>query len=198
MSNEFLTIRESEFQINLDRIEQAYIASSTALSDAYLDARDMLNRYEADDADDWRLVDGVCITTQNEFEQDVGQAYEAMSIVREAFITSVFHYWERAARKWTKFNGRGYPNLRLESEKFYPVNPKLDDLNALNNLLKHNSEKDALRLAHDRPEYFSCLPFLVNRRHGLRLKNEHVMEAIEIVRSSGPKAAMPTSIPTAG
>ena len=73
--------------------------------------------------------------------------------------------------------------LSKASAKRYAVSPKLEALNTLNNLLKHNGSDKALSLARSRPDYFSpLLPKQDGVSHqSLRLciTHEHVEEAFE-------------------
>lgn len=182
------------FQTGVDRICEAYRASAATMEKAQREAQESYAKYEASGEDDSEYdEDGILIhSTRHALDYDEMNATLAVTVVREAFITSAFHYWERSARGWTGLYNKKdtYPLLSEASAKVYAVSPKLGTLNTLNNLLKHSSRDKAILLAKIRPDYFSPLfPKQDNVSHQSlrpRITHEHVEEAFEIVRASGP------------
>ncbi|WP_306624224.1 MULTISPECIES: hypothetical protein [Agrobacterium] len=185
-----------QYQTGIDRICDAYQASSDTMTKARREASQAYAQYMNDGVDDREYDDdGILIaSTEHSLAQAEMEAMLAVSVVREAFVTSAFHYWERSARTWTGLHGRydGFKRLRDECAKRYSVSPQLDNLNLLNNLLKHNSgsvDADDALLA-ERPDYFFQLfpsPTKTSpARFRLRLSHEHVEEVFDIVRASGP------------
>lgn len=184
------------YQTGIDRICDAYRASAETIDKAVSEATHASLQY-LESGDDHREYDedGILIfSTASALAQAETEAILAVSVVREAFITSAFHYWERSARAWTSLHGRydGFKKLYDECEKRYSVSPQLKNLNLLNNLLKHNSGSvDANEpLVTERSDYFAPL-FLSGKttspkRLSLRLSHDHVEEAFDIVRASGP------------
>ncbi|NKQ88698.1 hypothetical protein [Rhizobium ruizarguesonis] len=182
------------YQTGIDRICDAYRASADTMSKALRDAAHAYSQYEQAGIDDAEYdEDGILLgSTAHSLAQAEMDAILAVSVVREAFVTSAFHYWERSARAWTRLHGRRdhFGILSAESAKIYPISPQLDNLNRLNNLLKHNSHRIDQTLVDTRPDYFAPLfPSANNtspQRLRLRLLHEHVEEAFDIVRASGP------------
>ncbi|MCG6114776.1 MAG: hypothetical protein MEQ84_06200 [Mesorhizobium sp.] len=183
-----------QFQTGLDRICEAYRASVATMEKSQREAQECYATYEASGEDDSEYdEDGILLhSTRHALDYDEMNATLAINVVREAFITSAFHYWERSARGWTGLYSKKdtYPALSKASAKRYAVCPKLEVLNTLNNLLKHSGSDTSLSLSRIRPDYFSPLfpeqNSVSHQRLRLRIKHEHVEEAFAIVRASGP------------
>lgn len=184
------------FQTGIDRICEAYRASVGTMVKALANAKKAAADYESSGLDDSEYdEEGFLIhSTRHSLNHDEMETILATTVVREAFITSAFHYWERSARGWTGLHAPSdrFPALSKASGKLYPLSPQLCNLNRLNNLLKHSGDEKARSLAQVRPDYFAPLfPSKGNTsRHNLRLRltHAHVEEAFDIVRSSGPAA----------
>ncbi|WP_034859488.1 hypothetical protein [Sinorhizobium sojae] len=182
-----------QYQTGIDRIRDAYRASAAILEKAHADATQAYADYDAIGIDgDVHDADGTLIgsigLTRAQAEMD---AFLQVSLVREAFVTTTFHYWERSAKVWTGIHG--FTNFRVLSARSamqYPLSPQLETLNRLNNLLKHDTARVDPQLVNDRPDYFCSLlppkPGSTLRKPKLQLQHEHVEEAFEIVRASGP------------
>lgn len=191
------SFRAHMFQTGIHRICEAYRASVATMEKAFADAKKAAAEYENSGLDDSEYnEDGFLIhSTRHSLNNDEMDAILATTVVREAFITSAFHYWERSARGWTGLHAPSdrFPALSKASSKLYPLSPQLHNLNRLNNLLKHSGDEKARLLAKVRPDYFAppLFPSKGNTsRHGFRLRvtNDHVEEAFDIVRTSGPAA----------
>lgn len=181
------------YQTGIDRILDAYLASAATIGYKFDDAKTALEEYEASGSDDAVYdEDGDLVScTRHSLDHEVFNASIAASVVREAFIMSIFHYWERFARGWTKLpdSDRGFESILKASKKKYAVSPELRSLNALNNILKHRNATKIPSLARKRPDLFWSV---YNRRdnkteYRLALRHKHVLEAIEIIRASGPR-----------
>lgn len=145
--------------------------------------------------------EGVLIrSTAHELDYETLNATLAVTVVREAFVTSAFHYWEVSARGWTGLNGQhdNFNPLCKASAKCYAISPQLIVINHLNNTIKHNNAYHARELAKRHKGYFSRLPASAMRKSSggsdeevwtwtLQLSDAHVEEALEIVRASGPQ-----------
>ncbi|MDW9735751.1 hypothetical protein GOC00_08455 [Sinorhizobium meliloti] len=184
-----------QYQTGIDRIRDAYRASANTISKAVSEATQASLQYLESGADDREYdEDGILVfSTASLLAQAELDAILAVTVVREAFITSAFHYWERSARTWTGLHGfeHKFADLRKETRRLYPVSPQLPNLNRLNNVLKHNSHRVDRTLLKKRPDYFGTL---FPGRNGnnppeprLRIGHAHVEEAFDIVKASGPK-----------
>lgn len=182
------------FQTGVDRICEAYRVSVATMEKAHRAAQESYANYEASGEDDSEYDEDGCLihSTRHALNYDEMHAGLAVTVVREAFITSAFRYWELSARGWTGLYERKdtYPVLSETSAKRYAVSPKLAELNTLNNLLKHSGSDKALSLSRIRPDYFSPLSpeqgSVTHESLRLRITHEHVEEAFAIVRASGP------------
>jgi len=187
------------YQTGIDRICEAYRASADTINKALAEATQAYAQYVQAGVDDTEYdEDGVLLSSSaHTLAQAELDAILAVGVVREAFITSAFHYWERSARAWTNLHGfeHKFPALRYATQQQYAVSPQLPNLNRLNNVLKHNSHHVDRTLLKNRPDYFGTLFPKTNRNNPpqprLRLSHEHVEEAFEIVRASGPTYSAP-------
>lgn len=186
-----------QYQSGIDRICEAYRASANTMTTAMAEATRAHSEYEYGGPEDEVYdEDGILLwSVSSSLAQDEMAALQAVGVVREAFVTSAFHYWERSARTWTGLHGRRdfFPQLLAESVKKYPVSPELANLNLLNNMLKHNSGRINPDLVAARPDYFFTM-FPSSKgtspaRSRLHLTHDHVEEAFETVRASGPNLA---------
>jgi len=184
-----------QYQTGIDRIHNAYRASAETIESAAAEAKQASLQYLESGADDREYdEDGILvISTASSLDQAELDAILAVTVVREAFITSAVHYWERSARVWTGLHGfeHKFPALRDATLLLYGVSPQLANLNRLNNVLKHNSRRVDRTLLRNRPDYFGTL-FPVRTGANppdprFRLSHQHVEEAFDIVRASGPR-----------
>lgn len=187
-----IPIRAFEFSSDLDRIADAFKASIEALGQAYQAAETTYDRYvESGEDDDEYDEDQVLVSsTRYQLRWEAMQKSMAQAVVREAFVTSIFHFWEYSARYWTGDQDADFRNLRLKVRALgYPVDSDgLSLLNELNNLLKHDNAKTGAKLFKRAPRLFwmSSEPKGASWRSALRITNEYVFQFIEVVRSSGP------------
>jgi len=150
--------------------------------------------YVVSGEDEREYEDGILISSrESELEYDAFTAVMATQLVREAFVMTAFHYWERSARQWTELRDKrdGFELLKTAVGQKYPVHTRLPDVNTLNNLLKHDSAEKAEKLFAAWPELFrelfesSVNKFAAKRR--LSISDKHVEEIFDIVAASGPQ-----------
>ncbi|NKJ03744.1 hypothetical protein [Rhizobium sp. SG741] len=183
-----------QYQTGIDRICDAYRASADTINKAVSEATLACLQHLESGVDDREYdEDGTLLfSTSYSLAQAEMDVILAVAVVREAFITSAFHYWERSARAWTGLHEfeHKFPDLRRETRRLHPVSPQLPNLNRLNNVLKHNSRRVDRTLLKNRPDYFGTLFPKRNANNPpeprLRISHEHVEEAFDIVRGSGP------------
>lgn len=195
------SFRAFAYQSGIDRIQDAFRASVAIMESARQTASEAQIRYLSSGEDDREYDDdGVLIrSTFHQLDYEAMNATLAVSVVRESFLTSAFHYWEVSARGWTGLSGQrdNFAVLRKASAQHYPTSPQLIALNHLNNILKHNSAYHARELAKLRTDHFARLPSSSIRHHAngekhetwswsLRLTDAHVEEVFGIIRASGP------------
>lgn len=184
------------YQGNVDRVRVAYRASAATMESVSQTAREAAARYEASGEDDAEYdEDGATIfSTRHSLDYAAMEAGLAVTVVREAFITSAFHLWETSARGWAGLHEprHNFEVLRAASAKKYHVSPNLTHLNTLNNYLKHRNPAKAALLAVDRPDYFHTYfgrQWGTDRTPHLRITHDHVEEAFETISVSGPQVS---------
>lgn len=163
------------FQTGIERIEVAYHASVATMQGAYAEAATAYTDYESSGQDDDEYDEDNILTksTRVALNFETLNAAVAVEVVREAFITSAFHYWERSARGWTNLHDfrDNFPVLKKATAKLYSLHPDLAALNALNNRLKHSGAGK------------NALP---HPRLNLPVTDDAVALAFELVKASGP------------
>ena len=116
-------------------------------------------------------------------------ANNAKTAIREAFVLSAFHYWERRMRIWTNYHEHGFDDLKRNCRLAgYPADNSMKIVNTFCNLIKHESAEHARNLAKQWSDLFEELP------HGpkdktewvLAIKDSHVEKVFDIVARSGP------------
>jgi len=183
------------YQSGLDHIRQAYAAAAGALENAAREAKAASLDYASSGKDDsvYEFEDGhpvLISSTQHELDSARVEVAYSVRAIREAFVISSFHYWEKWARSITKQSGRNdtFDVLRRKMSINYEVHEQLCGLNHLTNLLKHGTGAayHARQLATTRPDLFLRLP---EGDDGwiLKMTDETVQEAFAIISGSGPK-----------
>ena len=175
------------FGLGLDQVREGFRAAIDGCDkrsdnarreyDAFLESHGTL---EEDSSEHDRLVD----ISQSEWLSD-----NSRTVIREAFILSALHYWERRMRAWTNCDLRGFERLERHSRKMgYPTDPRLKVVNTLCNLLKHENSFHACELGKEWSDIFGELP----RGTGddvkwvLAINDRHVEEVFDIVSRSAP------------
>lgn len=187
------------YQSGVDRLERAFTSSiaqieaeqaqASAAYMAYIKSGEDDAEYEYDGENRF-LVKSTAFELQND-SFEIGLSAQA---IREAFIIAAYHFWEKFAisrtGKW------GFDNLT--KSYCYPVHEKLPALNKLNNHFKHDSDLERMTKLHDNwQDIFVVAPHITDKTKKphwiLDVRNDHVLEAFQIVRSSGPIDASPPS-----
>lgn len=180
------------FSSDIDRIEDAFKASVDAMEQAYQAAEAAYDGYvNSGEDDDEYDEDGVLASsTRHTLSWEAVQKSMARTVIREAFVTSIFHFWEYSARYWTSSQDADFRGLRRKVRELgYPVdNAGLILLNDLNNLLKHNNPRTGAKLFKQASSFFwmSREPKGSHSRSALRITDEDVFRFIQVVRNSGP------------
>jgi len=117
-------------------------------------------------------------------------ADEALMDLRKAYCLAIYHHWERGARRWTRrVHGNHAKLAELTVELGYPVDARLAGLCDLVNTLKHNNVASARKLAASWGALLSADPHGPAERdwyNVVELTDDHVAEACDIIRGSGP------------
>ncbi|MFI8666904.1 hypothetical protein ACIGGE_10755 [Qipengyuania sp. NPDC077410] len=168
------------------------MATTTA---AVNDARKASLAYleSGDDDSVYELIDGTPVlvsSTQHELDYTHMEVTLSMTAIREAFVISAFHYWEKWARSLTNLNDRRdhFWVLKNRLARDYTIHPSLGEINRLTNVLKHGSGafEHARSLAKVRPDLFSRLPNLYGD-WTVSVSEEHVRQVFEVISCSGPR-----------
>jgi hypothetical protein len=186
-----LAFRAFQFEAGIGRIRASFRASIEAMEQAADQARAEEYRYlSGGENDDEYDEDGALIrSTRTGLQHEALQAAIALNVVREAFITSAFHYWERSARAWTGSDERTFARLRDRViAEGIEVSDELELLNALNNLLKHDNPARGREVFDKRKDLFrfSRAPS-GSWQSALVIANADVEHFIEVVSASGPR-----------
>lgn len=186
-----LVFRAFQFEAGIERIRASFQASIEAMERASDQARAEAYRYlGSGENDDEYDEDGTLIrSTRTGLQHAALQAAIAPNVVREAFITSAFHYWERSARAWTGSDERTFARLRERViAEGIEISDELELLNALNNLLKHDNPARGREVFDKRKDLFrsSCEPS-GSWQSALVIANADVEHFIDVVSASGPR-----------
>lgn len=117
----------------------------------------------------------------------------ALRIVREAFVISLHHFWEReiAAKMRTKHYDEAKAFAFLKTKGLKPDETLLSALRLSANVAKHNTGASANQLYSIRPDLFDAASMTrSNDPPGyeyLRIQDADVETFFEAVRSSGPQ-----------
>jgi hypothetical protein len=183
-----------QYHAGIDNIRAAFRASATTLENAQMEA-ELAYAHWASMGVDGRVYDDegtIVDSVDAKLAAAESDGLIQVRLVREAFITTAYHYWERSAKTWCNIQGFiNFQTLSARSSTHYPLSPQLSNLNRLNNLLKHDTSRIDPRLLRDRPDYFHSGLFTLKpgefvRNPELQVQHEHVEEAFKIVRASGP------------
>lgn len=186
------SIEPFQFNSDLDRIQDAFQSSIGAMDQAYRHAEAAYERFiDSGEDDDEFDEDGIIVaSTRHDLRWEVMQKSMAKKVICEAFITSIFHFWEYSARRWTSDQKADFRRLKRKVRALgYPVDSDgLTLLNDLNNLLKHDNVETGRKVFMSASWLFwsDREPQGIRWRSALRIKAEHVYRFIEVVRNSGP------------
>lgn len=114
--------------------------------------------------------------------------------LRLAYSLMLYHQWERSARSWVKHDHGSFEGLksRVKARGIF-VDPALDDLHVLVNLLKHNNAKHGQKLSIARPDLFgdSDVSDMTHRDwfSGVEVSHHALEVFFMVVKNSGPDSS---------
>lgn len=186
------------FHKGLDRLEAAYGAACARPSEMIVDARRRAERLTAD----WDLINDLDVEDQDSLVDDadgldmsMDAGIASLALVREAFLISLFHYWERQMRD---FGGAAvcdkdgcYRHDRAvgfcKRLGFRVLPEELAVLKYAAEVAKHSLGPSALKLLDLRPGCFVAGTTVGNVHYDrLMIVPYHVELAFLVVRVSGP------------
>lgn len=205
----FLTkLRGVRYRYRVDRLRMAFdVACSPFISELKQIDKEVLEFEAAVARGDaqWSEFeeDGSGYDYGEAFGERKDDARESMQTLRKAFSILQYHTWERAAQRW----GSNLPKRPkhadlVQASKLAGISldeSGLEQLNALVNVLKHNSQSFGPTLYQLRPDFFekgfdpqakhpvTGDPFSnLDWEDALRLEDSHIEKFFEVLVSSGP------------
>jgi hypothetical protein len=189
------------FELGLNTIEQGYAAATSGITQeinrkkgAFYDYNRHVENGGAptEERDD----DGYLIWSQDQLLQATIEAAEdALMSLRKAYAVALYHHWERSALQWTNRKNEKHDDLiKYVLAMGYPIDPHLQVVRDLANLLKHSNDRWGLKLYESWPDVFP-LDFRppvsgawpLNWYERVSLSSDHIKSIITAVRRSGPK-----------
>ena len=190
------------YQDGIDIIGLSYIAAHDALKSKIESTQAEIDAYEKHIANggEWEgEVDeeGYTMWSQDQvLDLRHREAIEAAITLRKAFVTTLYHHWERHARSWLKNDKFDHAKLVKNVKGLsYPVDDDIEILWMLNNLLKHNNARWGRPLHERRGDLFH--PFFKPKADTTHwesvviVRDHHIQEFINIVKGSGPEMSTP-------
>jgi hypothetical protein len=187
-------IRVWLFDNGLSAIKQAYSESRSSMErdkeSAKQDWQKHLKRIAA--GDDQTLYEDDATGQTFDFGEYIGEqisnADETLRIVREAFLLSLYHYWEKQVRGWMKVKDYKQDKALpwLTAEGLTPDKNNLDVLRMAANCIKHNNQVLYKRY----PKFFDASRIVgptPDLHDALRIDDEHLDVFFHAVRASGPQ-----------
>lgn len=139
-------LRHYSFMMALDALIDAFRVAISAMDGQLLQAHADMTAHSqslATGGDDGAVYvnDHYSHDTADLLAMGYSDASSAARAIREAFVISLFHLWERSARSWVKCEEQSYAKLAkaLRTEDI-PIHPKMATLNDLSNFLKHGNK----------------------------------------------------------
>jgi len=186
------------FQEGVTVLIAAYHAASEALREEWERAKEEAQAYQ-DGVDrgeiEWigeRDEDGSILWDQEQVHDlEIESKVEGMAALRKAFALSIYHHWERGARKWTGNDVNDHDKLVRAVEAIgIPISPRLKAVKDLANLLKHDNDKRGDDLLESWPQVFRPgFKKGENRTDwygAINLTDAQLTEVFNIVAKSGP------------
>lgn len=189
---ELPTFQAWQFHTGIERIRAAFRAAVAAMEAEQVGAQNNYDRYVASGQDDREYDEDGVLTHSTEVSLEFAsrEAVVATQAVRQAFATSIFHYWERSARAWTGCDQANFPALQKSVEgQGIRVDERLKLLNNLNNLLKHDSTRRGEQVFEVRPDLFMWRRRPAGRswQSSVVLANRDIEEFLDAIAHSGPE-----------
>lgn len=195
-----------KFRFNLDGVvyqdgvanlvvsfDAAHSALQQRVAKAEADAAEY-DRSIADGAEPYeeRDEEGHLLYRQSDvLEYHIRDALDAAQTLRKAFAITIYHFWERNALRWIGKSQIDHKKLVKKVQQIgYPIDPEIDNLRLLVNLLKHNNVTWGTQLYDARPDLFSSLftpsEKTVNWESRVILQEHHIVEFMNTIAQSGP------------
>ena len=196
MTNPRLNLQGWAFHEGLKSLYDAYVAARSTTDKERKKLQERLARtrksavaiqkgQQGADPDDYNIDE--YIDALNDFlsEEDM-----ALDLIRQAFLITAFHYWERHVKAWTGKEYKESESLNeLKTHGLAPEETRLHELRLIVNALKHSGGGSAKELYALRPDLFD--PTTIKNwgeptYEGLRLADSDFERYFEAVRISGP------------
>ena len=195
------------FRFGFEELKTAYRTSMASYDAAMTNAEAVVrSRYgfgpdepfpdvEYDDEDgtpsmEWRVMVG-------ELEHE---AQSSQSLVRTAFVSALFHFWERQSNAWRGVRGDTYKHAAtmgwLEAQGVQPHGETIRTLELTAHCSKHGAGKACTALHQRRPDLFDLEetgPQAVPSDHNLLITADLADSFFEAVFRSGPPMRTPWS-----
>lgn len=185
-----------EFQRDIKVIREGYDASIEALERRFSDIEGNLKRYRemiaagGEPIGEWE--DGHTLWEEETvLEMDKESCANSISEVRKAFAVALYHHWERAVRRVTRFHDNDLRQLLKQAkEKGIRVSGDLVKVRHLVNTLKHNNGQTGKRLLKSWPDVFTS-PLQPDRVRdwyfAVELRPDQIDMVFAIISESGPQ-----------
>lgn len=125
-------------------------------------------------------------------------ASEAVMALRKSTAIALYHHWERTVRKAAAHTGRNHGALLAAAEREgIKVDPMLEAVRCLVNLLKHDNEDWAEKLRVLWPDILSGFNGKSNFSdwyQAVQMTREQVNQVFGIIKASGPVTMSPSGI----
>lgn len=149
------------FQDGIDSMRQAYAVAVSALESELDRQKERAVEYQeyldqgGNPIGEWE--DRHTLWTQDQaLEIEIGMAEERVQTLRKAFAVLLYHHWERTAQIIGKKANGGHAQLEKYMLKSgYTVDPNLEAVKDLANLIKHSSRKCGEALWQSAPHLLS-------------------------------------------
>jgi hypothetical protein len=135
--------------------------------------------------------DGHALWTQDQaLEIEVEMAQEQVQTARKAFVVMLYHHWERTAQiAGGKAKGNHTQLVKYMVSAGYPIDPNLNAVCDLINLIKHGSNKCGEKLLKSGPQFLtiSAPPkYESGWGRAINLTEQHMSWLFDVVSNSGP------------
>ncbi len=173
------------FIYGLDALETAYKTSTEPIYAVIQDANSAGKTVAVADADAIADYDEEAYTI-------IYNAHSVASLLQEAFLISLFHFWERQANFWLGTPGDTYDHeetmVWLRTNGCTPDDATIKKLSLAANYLKHGSGKSSVKLRAIDASFFNPpkIPSMGSSTHHAQTTPEMLQMMFEVVRRSGP------------
>ena len=186
------------FRSGLDRVENAYRATIEPVEDVKSRA-DSIAR-QAFGLSLGEIPPEVSIEEDGSFSPDFSdsvytveyEAEETSSLIREAFLITLFHFWEKQSNLWLGVRGTTYNHLCtmawLKSQNYLPNELEIRKLQFAANCVKHGPGKACHTLYGLDQSFFArpAVSSMGSSRNFVQTTIPMMDSFFEVVRQSGP------------